>query len=158
MDSDSQLEHLAHKLNVPLVWVGTKDQLPSKLQNGGYICNLQDDVNSDGTQQHGTHWTAFIVENNGCAYMDSFGFPPCAQVQIFLREFLPFPYNAMQIQNTRSGHCGKYALYFLYFMLKHRKGTIRARMHNFSSLWHSDVSKNLGLLEAYLSAAKKNPL
>lgn len=158
MDTDSQLRHDAKKLGINLKWIGTKDNIPERLENGAYIVNLQDDTDSQGNDQSGTHWTAFIVEDGGAAYSDSFGFPPPAQVQSFLTPLRPYPYVAQQIQNTQSGHCGKYALYFLYFMAKHHKLPVRKRMASFTGLWSKDVEKNLRLLNAYLSAADKNPL
>jgi hypothetical protein len=155
MDSDSELKALARRLHIPLVWIGNKDNLPHRLEQGAYIANLQDDQDSDGNDLPGTHWTAFLVDNRQTAYSDSFGFPPPAQVQQFLRPLRPYSYTSHQIQNTQSGHCGRYAIFFLYYMFSQPHTPMDHRLDSYMSLWSSDPTKNLKLLDSYMAAALK---
>lgn len=157
MDSDAQLKEKAKELHIPLVWIGTKDQMPKHHRPGGYVINLQDDENSEGEQQDGTHWTAlWIDENHHVAYSDSFGFPPPSDTQVFLTDYSPFPYTRKQIQNRHSGHCGEYALYFLYYMHndKHHHN-MKEKVGGYTAMWDRDTTKNLRLLENYMAAARK---
>lgn len=159
MDTDSELRALAERLHVPLVWIGNKDLLDAdERKKGCFIVNLQDDMDSEGNDLPGTHWTAFLIDEGGAAYSDSFGFPPPSQVQKFLRPLRPYPYTSAQIQNTQTGHCGRYAVFFLYYMNRngHHK-SMDKRVDDYMSLWSADSSKNLRLLDSYLAAAlRKN--
>ena len=156
MESDTDLTNKARRLHIPLLWIGTKDTLPPTPKYGGYIINLQDDEDSNGKEQHGTHWTALWVDKRGhCGYSDSFGFPPPAQVQLFLKHKTPYPYTKKQIQSVRSGWCGDYALYFLYYMSHDiHHGNIHEQMKGYESMF-GEVNSNLTRLHAYLKSALK---
>jgi len=145
---------LANRMGLPVVWIGNKDNLPDKLKQGAYIVNLQDDEDADGNDLPGTHWTAFVVTDEGAAYSDSFGFPPPSQVQQFLRPLRPYSYTSTQIQNIQSGHCGRYALFFIHFLLTH-KGGMESRIDAYMDLWSANPKNNLKLLDAYMAAVLK---
>lgn len=152
MDSDAELKNIARRLHIPLVWIGNKDLLPDdNTEAGGYIVNLQDDMDADGNDLPGTHWTAFLIDSGECAYSDSFGFPPPAQVQKFLQPYRPYSYTSTQIQNTQTGHCGKYCLFFLHYMLN-SDIPMEDRLNTYISLWSQDTKKNLHLLDSYMRA------
>ena len=163
MNTDSELRMKMSQLHLDLLWIGTKDTLPTKCTPGNYIVNLQDDVDSDGNPQGGTHWTAFTVEggfdnedsdsHHNSAYSDSFGFAPPSQVQIFLKDYRPLYYTRHQIQNQQGGHCGMYAVYFLYFMKLHAGVSMKERIQEYQKIWSEDVTKNQRLLEAYMKHA-----
>lgn len=58
----------------------------------------------------GTHWVA--VDNRKKRYFDSFGLPP--------PQFIPDDYEwiPLQIQNINYGHCGQFALLFLWYSMR----------------------------------------
>lgn len=124
--------------------------LPSPETVGTYIINLQDSVDEKRRPLPGTHWTASYIEKGGAVYFDSFGFPPPAQVCDFLRAYRPFAVNRFQLQNIRSGVCGYYCLYFLWFMWKHRRvgGGLSRRLELLLSKFSlDDPKKNRAILE-----------
>ena len=154
MDNDNALRVRAHHLHVPLRWIGTKDTIPKPpWKKGGYIINLQDNATSDGKINPGTHWTAMHVDEDGIVYSDSFGFHPPADLEVLLGKHR-YIFTHRQIQDEHTGHCGKYALYFLYFMSKPRGDmSLRDRVQQFLNLWSKEPRDNLRRLNLYLDAA-----
>ena len=149
--SNIQLIHYAQKIGVVLNGVVSKTNLPYPPQSGGYIINLADDKSSEGFQNQGTHWVAVYVEGKHTVYFDSFGLPPPANIQLWLKHLQPIYYSSVQIQNERGGFCGLYCLYFLYYLQHHRKNMdIQERLEKFQQLWHPDVTENLNRLKHYL--------
>lgn len=149
--TNSQLEQMAFKLKIPLIGVFSKDTLPNRPQDGGYIINMEDDTDEHGNHLSGTHWVAVYIEKGQACYFDSFGFPPPVNIQIFLQHYRPYAYNKKDIQNPMSGYCGKYCLYFLWFMVHHKEHReLSKRLDKFCDLWSDDYEKNLTLLKKYL--------
>lgn len=149
MTNHQLLDH-SIRLGLPLVGIFNKDKLPKERKEGFYVINLQDDYDEHGNDLDGTHWTVFLIERNKCAYFDSFGFNPPAQVQLFLKPFLPYPYAKKQIQNPRSEVCGYYVLYWMWFMTRHKNIPIEKRLDKFMDLWSDDHTQNKKLLERYI--------
>jgi len=143
-----ELEDESQKYNIPLIGIFNKDTLPSKRVSGAYIINLQDDFHADGQDLSGTHWTAFYIEGNKAVYFDSFAFPPPIQVQNFLKPFIPYDINNVQIQNIQTGYCGSYCISFLKFMIQQRKSSpnLSQRFNKFLHIFSMDVKKNKGIL------------
>ena len=156
MMTNWDLENEAHRFRLPLVGVFNKDMLPSLPRTGFVIINLQDDLDSNGADLPGTHWTVAYIEGDSACYFDSFGFAPPLQVQNYLKPYVPYPYNTQVIQSMRSGVCGKYVLYFMLFMTRHapKIRNVRRRFQAFLKLWKKDVSQNRKLLLKYLSTHK----
>jgi len=146
MMTNVDLEEKASRINIPLVGVFSKDQLPPIKKDGGYIINLQNA--GDGP---GTHWTAFYVESDKNVYFDSFGVIPPLSVQRFLRN--KYYFSEKHIQNIQSEICGYYVLYFIWFMWTHRYRIkdLRKRFCAFLKLFSSDVTKNKKLLIKYIA-------
>lgn len=148
MNSNTDLIKYAKQLRIPLRYVGTKDKLKEeRLHDGGYILNLQDDYNTDGTDQLGTHWTSFYVERGKAVYFNSFGMSPPAEVQLFLWKLRPIAYNQQHIQNIRSGWCGIYVLAFLRYMMTHKHIPLYERLQKFVDQFSDDVEDNLTILK-----------
>lgn len=156
MMTNWDLQNEAARRRLPLVGIYNKDQLPPNPQQGYYIINLQDDLDSMGNDLPGTHWTIVYIEGKHAVYFDSFGFAPPYQVQNFLKPFIPYPYNSQVIQSMRSTVCGKYVLYFMVFMSHNRTRihSLNRRFQAFLKLWSKDVSKNREKLLNYLSASR----
>jgi hypothetical protein len=151
MITNFQLEEKCKKLNIPLVWIGCKDKLPYTRKDGCFIVNMQDDLDVNGNENPGTHWTCFLIDKKQACYFDAFGCVPPRQVQEFLKPYKPFPYNTKEIQNITSEVCGYYCLYFLYWMTHHRNiKSMKEKLQLFTNQFSDDVRKNETLLKKYL--------
>jgi len=147
-----ELTQEAQKYGLPLVAVLNKDQLPLVPQRGFYIINLQDATDEFGRDLNGTHWTVIYIEGKNACYLDTFGFPPPLEVQNFLKPYVPYPYNQQQIQNPRSGYCGVYVLFFMYYMTINKPiiPNVNRRFNCFLRLWSARVEDNLSRLKTYI--------
>lgn len=154
----------ASQYNIPLRDVFSKDQQPPVLCTGGYIINLENSVDSFGNRLDGSHWVALWIELSPkstpkVVYFDSFGFPPPWDTQNLLRDFVPYKYNRIQIQSTRSGICGYYALFFIWWMANQREKfpNIQERFNRFIRLFnHRKPEKNREILQNSLKKYIKN--
>ena len=100
---------LCDQLNIKLNGIFMKDTIPTKLQTGYYVLNLDEQA---GT---GTHWTVFYKDAEGVYYFDSFGqLPPERAYNIFLKQKHAY-YSDRIIQHTKSNLCGFYCVYFMLF-------------------------------------------
>ena len=150
------------KYDVPIVSVYSKNRLPkpTDMKEGGYIVNLENDVDEFGNSLNGTHWVGFYIEKNkrgkpDVVYFDSFGSGPPIDVQNFLRPLAPYAYNNEVIQNINSSVCGYYVLHFLWFMSRNKKiGNLDKRFKVFLNLFKDDPEKNLSLLKRYMKEIK----
>jgi hypothetical protein len=144
------LMNAAARNKIPLVGVFFKDQLPKEVRPGGYIFNLQ-----DSDQGEGTHWTAAWVEDGKVVYFDPFGIGPPENVKRFFWGMdKTMDYNKKVIQNIESFICGYYVLYFLWYMSRfcrfQEARNIHQRFKNFQRLWSEDAEDNRTLLEKYI--------
>lgn len=123
--SNTQIEELAKKMNVPLAFCGFKDMLPKKLEfNKTYIINMDDAYDADGNHNQGSHWTAFQVNQypNGKTapmYFDSYGAPPPEVVKRKMKGLAKsagVPYNTKDIQSMMADVCGWYCLAWAHFV------------------------------------------
>jgi hypothetical protein len=149
-----QLEKKAKQLRLPLVGVFSKDELPKIPAPGYYIINLQDETNSSGGMNEGTHWVGVGIDSNPAkaVYWDSYGVAPPIEVQEFLKPFVPYQYSTKMIQNPRSGWCGYYQLFFIAFMHQNsqRIPNYYERFRCFLQLWNTDYEKNLEKLKSLM--------
>ena len=119
--TDSQIWDLAERMDIPLVFVGFKDELKGKkLQyNKSYIINMENEFDEDGQRNTGSHYTCFQVNkypngNKEGIYFDSFGEPFPKVVEEFVGGKLP--YSTKDIQSLMNSACGWYCLAFLHFI------------------------------------------
>ena len=119
--TDTQIWDLAKRMNVPLVFVGFKDELKKKkLQyNKSYIINMENEFDEDGHRNQGSHYTCFQVNKYPSGkiekvYFDSFG-EPCPQI---VEKFCggSMPYNTKNLQSLMNSACGWFCLTFLHFI------------------------------------------
>jgi len=85
-----------------------KDELPSQLERGSYIVNLQ-----SSKEGSGTHWTAFYYTNSFSYYFDAYGFIAPLEVQ---DKIIPYTFNDMEIQDIDSTACGYYCIAFVLYL------------------------------------------
>jgi hypothetical protein len=135
-------------MDVPLVFVGFKDELKrKKLQyNKSYIINMEDEFDENGERNSGSHYTCFQVNKypNGKKeglYFDSFGMPPPEIVEKFVGEKLP--YATKDIQSLMNSACGWYCLAFLHSInsSEHRSGDLYSDAGAFTDMF-DDLSKS----------------
>ena len=105
--SNIQLDQMARDLNIPLISVSFKDQIPYPPREGVYIVNLQ-----SSTQGNGTHWSGIILNRAGSIYFDSFGELPPKEVQKFIQT-LKDPKRLPRCPNFRISFGPKY-LHIMY--------------------------------------------
>lgn len=154
--TNRQLAEKARKLNLPLVGVYSKDELPPTPRDGYYIVNLEDETNASGVFNDGSHWVGIGIEGNKAIYWDSYGIAPPVEVQSFLTPFIPYEYSTKMIQSPRSGWCGMYQIYFIAFMTHHRQRVpnFYHRYACFLKLWSTDYNRNLDTLRRYMGGLR----
>jgi hypothetical protein len=135
------------------VSVFSKNDLPDKASDGGYIVNLSDSRDAKGKQLPGTHWVAFWVEKGKCCYFDSFGVPPLMSVQKMLNPMVRYPYSNITIQNLNSTVCGWYTIDFLAYMDRTRRlKNVDKRFTAYLDQWSYNPEHNRRLLEEHLAS------
>ena len=145
MITNFELEELAQKHKVPLNAVVCKDQLPPTPRPGGYIVNMQ-----DSTEGNGTHWVCVYIENKHALYFDSFGCLPPIEIVNFLKPFQPYLYNKKDIQNIRSSICGYYCFYVLWFISRHKQVPFKQRYESMLMQFSKDPEENKRILQKLL--------
>jgi hypothetical protein len=146
------LINIAKKMKINLIAVVSKDEL-SKIphKTGGYIINLQN--NHDG---QGTHWVSFIIyqKNNNiyrCIYFDPYGIPPPIEVEQYIKQLndLKILSNKRQVQKINTTECGWYALSWLYNMqYKRRSINIIDDFSDYISKFSNNLNDELKILKA----------
>lgn len=165
MLTDSEIEILAKKMDVPLVFCDFKDQLPNKIQtNKAYIINMDDTEDTEGNANGGTHWTCFYVAQypNGKKepiYFDSYSQPPPEVVKKRIASnfgIKHMPYTTKNIQSLMNNACGYYCLAFLHFISasKYRSRNLYDDVGYFLSLFDDldekvDFKKNEYILKHF---------
>jgi len=99
MTSEDELQKLADSINLKVQIIWRKDYNKNSL--------LSTIINMGSPEIGGSHWVA-VYRNK---YFDSFGLPPPPKMEHL--EWTP-----LQIQNVNYGHCGQYALFWLYYAKK----------------------------------------
>ena len=118
--TDVDLQAMAKKLYIPLVFIGFRNELPKQPKPGAYIINLE-----ASTEGMGSHWCGMYLAGtvfpSMAFYFDPFGAAaPEEAVQLMRRwtgkrgaqrHIYSNPYD---IQNINGGFCGEYTIDFLH--------------------------------------------
>lgn len=121
MLTNYQLRDLAKKMRIPLEGVYFKSQLKDmKLKpNRSYIINLEDEYDSEGERNEGSHYTAFQYnkydDGDKVIYFDSYGACAPDEVSAFCK-VKEIPHNTKDIQSLMCDACGWYCLAFLHYI------------------------------------------
>lgn len=163
--TDSQIEELCTRMNIPLGDICFKDELPEELEfNKGYFINLQDSVDQDGKPSPGTHWTfvqcrKYPNDKTECIYFDPYGVSPPENVKRVVRQTMKkqgLPYNTKDIQSLMNNACGFYCLAFAHFInaSKFRSNNLFTDTETFIGLFEdlnksTDFKKNEYILKLF---------
>jgi hypothetical protein len=136
MLTDTQIENLAKRMDIPLAGVYFKDELPKKLQlNKGYVINMANEFDEDGKANDGTHFVALQIRTypNGKEvglYFDPFGMPQPKEVSDAVKRTIghDVPNTTKDIQSLMNGACGYYCLAWLHYTM--------ASQHRARELFH----------------------
>jgi hypothetical protein len=144
--SNIDLEEMAKKLDLPLIMVISKDQLPDKIQVGSYIINLE-----DSDEGEGTHWClAKVFDKKNALWFDAFGQAAPREVVEFLKPYKPLPYSNRIIQHIDSSRCGLYCLACDHYMSRVRRKDMLEQYDDFLNMFVADTKKNDKILVDYL--------
>jgi len=171
--SDIQIKDLAKRMGVELAFCGFKNELliQKKRPNCAYILNMEDEFDSDGTPNSGSHWVCLVLikHPNGrkdSCYFDSYGAPPPESVKKFVGKDVP--YSSKDIQSLMGSVCGYYCLAFAYWCLSydHRTCNLCEDAQSFTDLFEdlnvsTEWKKNEWLLKHFFQSAdpgKRKPI
>ena len=163
--TDSQIEDLCKRMNIPLGDICFKDELPEELEfNKGYFINIDDSVDQDGKPSPGTHWTfvqcrKYPNDKTECIYFDPYGVAPPENVKRVVKQTVGkqgLPYNTKDIQSLMNNACGFYCLAFAHFInaSKFRSNNLYSDVETFVSLFEdlnksTDFKKNEYILKMF---------
>ena len=167
MLTDSQIDDLSKRMNIPFAGCYFKDDLPRKLDvNKVYIINLQDSETEDGDQNDGTHWTlGYIRETPNKTiqpiYFDPYGCPPPEIVKAIIEKQTnkKCPYTTKDIQSLMNNACGFYCLALGHFICasKYRSNDLYTDVDNFMDMFDDlntsiDWKKNEYILKMFFQS------
>jgi hypothetical protein len=159
MLSNFDIERIADDLDLPIIGVFSKNELPKEREVGSYYINLQSSNEGDGT-----HWTLAKIycdeereenkvrsgEDLMCEalYFDPYGLDMPIEVADFLKPFKPIPYNNRQIQGVNQTECGWYCLLTDYTLEHKQKGETYLEDYNkYLASWSKNPVDNLKMLK-----------
>jgi hypothetical protein len=171
--TDTQIWDLAERMDIPLEFVGFKDELYNhKLKyNRSYIINMENEFDEDGRRNTGSHYTCFQVNKykNGKKqglYFDSFGKIYPNVVEDFVG--MKLPYATKDIQSLMNSACGWYCLAFLHFInsSEYKSGDLYSDAGAFTDMFEdldksTDHLKNEFILKHFFRAkdpTKRTPV
>ena len=124
MLTDTQIEELSKRMDIPLAGVYFKDEIPKKLEtNKTYIVNLQDSTDDDGNFNSGTHWTMFQVNKyptgkTEAIFFDPYGAEPSENIKKLVKDNFKIylPHTTKDVQSLMNNACGFYCLALAHYI------------------------------------------
>ena len=154
--SNFDIMDICKYLNLPLVEVFMKNQLPKIKKIGYYVINLQSII--DGS---GTHWTLLCNIPDRRFYYDSFGFGPPQLVEKWIGKIDNYYINPTRLQYETSSFCGWYCVSVMYHSYNWKpkgKSNIESRIKSFNKLYNKkDYKKNYQKMIEYFDDIFKAP-
>lgn len=141
--SNYDIIDILQNYNIEINGIFNKDKLPYKLQQGFYICNMQ-----NSTDGNGTHWVAFYYDfPKKSYYFDSFGFDSPNEIHDKIK---PYLYNQRDIQDINSSSCGYYCIAFIKMLYNKRD---KERFYNlFTNYFSDEIRRNEMILKILLDS------
>jgi hypothetical protein len=160
MLSNFDINRICRKLDLPIVGVFNKDELPVEKKIGSYYVNME-----NANAGSGTHWVMFkiycpddrskLFEMDEASpkvckalYFDSFGIGYPKEVEEYLKPFGKVAQNMKHIQNIRSSQCGWYCIACDYF-IENDGGDYLDSYEDFLNMWSEEPNDNLKILKDY---------
>jgi len=127
MLTNTQIRDLSKRMSIPLANIIFKNDLPRKFEfNKSYFINLDDEYNTDGTLNQGSHWTCLQVNKYPndlveAIFFDPYGIGAPEEVKKVFNKTIgtigrQFPHNTKDVQSLMSNACGWYCLAFLHYI------------------------------------------
>lgn len=170
--TDTEIEQLAQRMDIPLGGVFFKDELPRKLEfNKYYIVNLENSEDEEGNQNDGTHWTAcqcnkYPSGDIETIFFDPYGAPPSENVKKILKATSGknhVPHTTRDIQSLMNNACGWYCLAMGHFInaSQYRTKNLYEDVNTFVSLFDDlnesvDFKKNEFILKHFFRSSDPN--
>ncbi len=150
MLSNFDIEKICKFYRLPLVAITMKDDLPSTINDGCYVINMQ-----STHQGNGTHWVALFVSKTTAYYFDSFGGLPPNELMAFVkkRKGCHLYYNNWIIQDLKSDKCGWFCIAFLLHMQNNRNRDLKQIYNDFVNYFVDDTKKNDEILKEYFASS-----
>jgi hypothetical protein len=133
MLTDSQIENLSKKMNIPYAGCYFKDELPEKINyNKSYFVNLQNSEDYNGNDNEGTHWTLLQCNKypNGkieSFFFDPYGAEPSENIKRVVKNTTGkngLPHSNKDIQSLMNNACGFYCLALSHFINAYDKRSL----------------------------------
>ena len=175
MLTDSQIEELCVRMNIPLATnkgIAFKDEIKAKdlEYNKSYFVNLEDEYDSEGRLNSGSHWTCFQIAKYPSGeiapvYFDPFGIGPPENIKEEVMKFCKkkLPFTTKDIQSMMANACGWYCCAYLHFInnFSHRTMDIYEDTELFLSYFDdlnksADFMKNEFILKQFFQAKDPN--
>lgn len=150
--TDSQIEDLCKKMDIPLGGIVFKDELHAPLEyNKGYFVNLEDSHDENGNENDGTHWTYLQITkypngNIDKVFFDPYGAPPSKNIIKVVEQTTKtkgLPHNVRDIQSLMNNACGWFCLALGHFInaSKFRSGILHDDVDCFVDMF-DDLNKS----------------
>ena len=141
--SNYDIEKICKKINLPLVGVFMKDEVPNKKIIGNYI------INYENHNQNGSHWVAMCLTNEIGFFCDSYGAPPPELVYKYIKKYYKKVYFNNEIyQDWDSVLCGWFAIGILYH-INNYNGDILDAANDFINMFQENTKENDNILINY---------
>ena len=161
--SDSQIEELCKRMDIPLGDVLFKDEMNDIEFNKAYFVNIQDSTDEDGQANQGTHWTLLQCRKypNGSVeniYFDPYGKGPPEEVKKLVLKYTnkALPYTKKDIQSLMNNACGFYCCAMAHFInaSRYRTGSLYDDVETFLDMFDDlntsiDFKKNEYILKHF---------
>ena len=161
-----EIECLAKKMNIPLEFVGFKDELLFMKPKGNkaYIINMENEFDENGRYNSGSHWVVLLTNQTKkniiqFMYFDSYGIPAPIEIQKFAN-MKQIPFSTKDIQGLLSSVCGYFCLALAHFVFssEHHTGDFYSDCNNFIDMFQDmnitmDFYVNEGILRAFFQSS-----
>jgi hypothetical protein len=143
--SNFDIKEICEFLDIPLVGVFMKDQLPKDKPIGYYVINLESSTDGNG----GSHWVCLCNIPDRRYYYDSYAVGPPQLVEKFMGNH-KYYINDTRLQSSLSVFCGWYCIAIAYHTYYSNGKNIESRIKSFNKMFsQKDFKKNYDKMTDY---------